>query len=180
MKKLLKVVGIIALILIAAFLITGLFVNGDIHIEREVSINKDKASVFNYIKFMEHQKEFSVWHKIDPDQVHIMKGTDGTVGAIHSWVSKNDSVGEGEQEIKSIIEGDRIDFELRFQKPDEMSCTAYFTTKVDGIGTKVLWGFDMNIPYPFNAFMLFTDMDEMLGPDLQGGLNNLKSILEKE
>ena len=45
-------------------------------------------------------------------------------GAIQRWDSKNDNIGEdvgqGEQEIKNMTE-DRIDLELRFKRPFELS-----------------------------------------------------------
>ena len=34
--------------------------------------------------------------------------------------------------------------------------------------------------YPMNIMLLFLNMEKMLGPDLQTGLNNLKEILERE
>ena len=46
--------------------------------------------------------------------------------------------------------------------------------------TKVKWTFEGSIPYPWNIFNLFMDMDEAMGPDLEKGLNNLKVILESE
>jgi hypothetical protein len=33
--------------------------------------------------------------------------------------------------------------------------------------------------YPTNLMLLFMDMEEMLSPDLQNGLNNLKTLLEQ-
>jgi hypothetical protein len=45
--------------------------------------------------------------------------------------------------------------------------------------TSVTWGFFGKMKYPMNASLLFLDMDQMLGKDLEGGLNNLKQILER-
>ena len=90
-------------------------------------------------------------------------------------------VGKGEQEIKSITDGARIDMELRFKKPMEMTDNAYMITEaVDSTHTKVKWGFFGKTAYPMNIMGLFMDMDKMLGPDLQKGLDNMKGILEKQ
>lgn len=181
MKSVLKIIGIVILILIVAILVTGLFVSADIHVERQVSINKDRTTVFNFIKHLENQDKFSVWQQMDPNMKHTLTGTDGTVGAVSAWESDNEQVGVGEQEITNIKEGERIDFELRFKKPEEMNSMAYFTTADEGTGTKVAWGFDAHVPYPFNAFMIFAgDLDAQLGPDLEKGLGNLKTIMESE
>lgn len=45
--------------------------------------------------------------------------------------------------------------------------------------TSVIWGIYGKIKYPMNLSLLLMDMDSMLGKDLEGGLNNLKLILEK-
>ncbi len=46
--------------------------------------------------------------------------------------------------------------------------------------TRVQWGFDGRMPYPMNLMLLFVDMEEALGNDLETGLNKLKTILEAE
>jgi hypothetical protein len=107
-------------------------------------------------------------------------GTDGTVGAIAGWDSKDKNVGVGEQEIKKIVEGKRIDFELRFKVPFESTDNAYMITEaVSTNQTKVKWGFDGKMPYPMNLMLPIMNMEEMLGKDLQDGLNNLKAVLEE-
>ncbi len=110
---------------------------------------------------------------------HTTSGTDGQKGFIVHWVSESDSVGEGEQEITSITEGERVDFALRFIKPQEMESSAYMTTTNENGGTEVTWGFEFDVPYPFNIFMIGADMDSQLGPDLEYGLKKLKGILEQ-
>ena len=44
--------------------------------------------------------------------------------------------------------------------------------------TTVSWGFNGKMKYPMNLMLLFMDMEEMLGNDLQTGLENLKNVLE--
>ncbi len=45
--------------------------------------------------------------------------------------------------------------------------------------TKVKWGFSGRMDYPMNLMLLFMNMEEMLGKDLDKGLQNLKAVLEK-
>lgn len=107
-------------------------------------------------------------------------GVDGTVGAISAWESSDKNVGVGEQEIKKIIEGERIDFELRFKVPFESTDHAYFTTEAISLReTRVKWGFNGKMPYPMNLMLPFMGMEDVLGKDLLAGLNSLKVILEK-
>jgi hypothetical protein len=107
-------------------------------------------------------------------------GTDGTVGFISAWESDTSDVGAGAQQIKKIAEGVRLDFEIRFKKPFEATDYAYMITEsVSDAKTKVKWGFKGSMPYPMNLMLVFMNMEKMLAPDLQNGLENLKGILEK-
>jgi hypothetical protein len=105
-------------------------------------------------------------------------GTDGTVGFISKW-SGNDEVGVGEQEIKGITDGEKIDMELRFKKPFESTSQAYLITEsVDSSATKVRWGFTSTMPYPMNLMTLVMNMDKSVGKDFEEGLSNLKAKCE--
>jgi hypothetical protein len=173
---LIGIVGIVALVLVIA-----LFIKQDYAVEREVVINKQKDEVFNYIKYLKNQDSFSVWANRDPKMKKEYRGTDATVGFVSAWESKSDSVGKGEQEIKGIKEGERVDYELRFIEPFESTDNAYMTTeKIDENQTKVKWGFNGKMKYPMNLMCIFVDMDAMLGKDLKQGLDNLKANLEKK
>jgi hypothetical protein len=177
--KFFKKIIIVIISLITLVLITALFVNGEYHVEREISINQPNDIVFQYIKLLKNQDEYSVWKKMDPNMKKTFKGEDGTVGFISAWSSKNEKVGTGEQEITAIIENVRVDSKLRFKEPFEAEDNAYMATKpTSSKQTKVTWGFNGKMDYPMNLMMLFMDMDEMLGPDLNNGLKNLKKILE--
>ncbi len=179
--KVLKYILITLVVIIAVPLIVALFVKSDYKVEREIVINKPRADVFNYIKYIKNQDNYSTWNRRDPSMEKKYSGTDGTVGFIAGWNSIDKEVGEGEQEIKAITEGERIQTELRFKRPFEGTDTAYFvTTDASATSTKVVWGFDGSMPYPMNLMCLFMDMDKMLGAELEKGLVDLKGILEKQ
>jgi hypothetical protein len=175
-KKILLVIGgLIILLLIAA-----LFIKKEFHVDRQITIAKPKAEVFDYLKYLKNQDHFSKWALMDPNMKKYYRGTDATVGFVSGWDSQNKDLGKGEQEIKKITDGERIDYELRFMEPMESTNKAYLTTSaVDSSQTKVEWGFDGNMAYPMNLMLVFVNMDKMLGQDLETGLNNLKRELEK-
>jgi hypothetical protein len=173
-RFLLILVGIIAIALIAA-----LFVDGDISIKKEVVINKPKQQVFDYIKLLKNQNEYSVWNKMDPNMKQSYTGTDGTVGFISAWEGNSD-VGKGAQTITAIVEGEKLETDLHFIKPWESHSKAFMTTSaVTDSTTTVSWGFNSKMPYPMNLMCLFTDMKKMLGEDYDKGLASLKTTLEK-
>lgn len=178
--KTLKTILIGLLSLIVLLLIIALFVKKDYGVVREITINKSNQEVFDYIKLLKNQDNFSRWATMDPNMKKSYTGTDGTVGFISAWESTNDEVGVGEQEIMKIVEGERIDFELRFIKPFESKDAAYMTTSaINDSTTLVKWGFNGHMDYPMNLMLLTMDFDKMLGGDFETGLSNLKGVLEK-
>ncbi len=179
--KIVKRILIVVVILIAIPLVAALFIKKDYAVEREVIINKPKAEVFEYVKYLKNQNKFSKWANLDPNMKQEFRGTDGTVGFVSAWESQSDDVGKGEQEIKGIKDGERIDYEIRFLKPFESTSPAYMTTEtINGNQTKVKWGFSGHMPYPMNIMLGVMNMEKMLGDDFQLGLNNLKGIMEKQ
>lgn len=177
--KALKIIGLVLAAIIVLLLVTALFVDGKYAIEREVTINKAKQEVFDYVKYLKNQNEFSVWAKIDPAMKTEFRGEDGTVGFVSAWDSENPKAGKGEQKIVKIADGERIDYEIHFIEPMESTDYAYLTfAAVDDSTTAVKWGFRGEMKYPMNLMLLTMDMEKMLAPDLQNGLNNLKGIME--
>jgi uncharacterized membrane protein len=180
MKKSFKIIVIVLLSILALVLITALFVRKDYKVERSISINRPKQEVYDYVKFLKNQNEYSVWAKIDPNMKLDFRGTDATVGFVSAWDSPVKEAGKGEQEIVRIYEGEKIEYIIRFFKPMESTDNAYMSFKSENdSATNVTWAIYGNMKYPTNLSLLFMDMDAMLGKDLSGGLSNLKTILEK-
>lgn len=180
MKFLLKLI-IVVLSIVAILLIVALFVDGNYSVSRSIEIERSQADVAEYITHLENQKEYSVWYKKDPALQLSTSGTDGTVGFISRWSSKNDEVGKGEQEITKIIDEVGIDTEIRFKEPMELTSNASIrTTALHNTKCSISWTFYGETPYPFNLMALFIDMEKEIGPDLENGLKNLKVILESE
>jgi uncharacterized membrane protein len=175
-----KKILIILILIVAIVLIAAFFMPKNYAVEREITINKPVDSVFNYVKYLKNQNDFSVWANIDPKMKSTYKGTDGAVGSISAWESKVKEVGIGEQEITKIEVGKRIDFALRFKEPMEDNAVGFMSTEsIAANQTKVKWGISGVMPYPMNIMLPMMKMDQMIGNDLQKGLENLKVKLEK-
>ena len=175
-----KKISLLIASIIAIPFIIALFMKTDYSVEQNVTINATNAEVFNYIKLLKNQDNFSKWAMMDPNMKKSYQGVDGTVGFVSAWDSENEEVGKGEQEIIKISEGKRIDFELRFLSPFEATSPAYMiTTAISENTTNVAWGFQGHIDYPMNIMFLFMNFEQVIGDDLQTGLNNLKVIIEK-
>jgi hypothetical protein len=178
--KILKKILIGVVLLIVILLVIALFISKEMTAEREIVINRPKQEVFNYIKFLKNQNNYSKWASLDPAMKTEFRGTDGTPGFVSAWDSEKDNVGKGEQEIKKVVEGERLDTELRFIKPFESTAQGYMITEaVSDNQTKVKWGFSGRMAYPLNLMKLFMNPEKSVGDDFSTGLNNLKTILEK-
>lgn len=177
----LKKFSIAVLMLIALPFIIALFVQKEYSVVTQITIDKPVAEVFDYVKRLKNQDNFSVWAQMDPDMVKSYRGTDGTVGFVSHWESQLEEVGVGEQEIMRIDEGKRVDFELRFFSPFESTDPAFMSTEAVGANqTLVQWGFDGHLDYPMNLMFLFLDFETMIGNDLNQGLKQLKQQLESQ
>ncbi|HMK25452.1 MAG TPA: SRPBCC family protein [Chitinophagaceae bacterium] len=169
---LLVIAGIIALLLIMA-----LFMKKEHYVKREIIINAPRQKVFDYVKLLKNQEQFSKWAAADADRNKEFKGTDGTVGFIYAW-SGNKKAGEGQKEIKNIIEGKRIETEMRFVKP--MAAIAHVimeTESLSGDQTRVYWSNRSALKYPLNIMVPL--VEKMVAKEMDISLSNLKNILEK-
>lgn len=169
---LLIVAGIIALLLIIA-----LFMKKDHYVRREIVINAPRQKVFDYVKLLKNQEEFNKNAAVDADRKKEFKGTDGTVGFVYAW-SGNKNAGQGEKEIKHIIEGKRIEAEIRFVKPMVATASIIMETEsLSGDQTKVSWSNAGTLKYPVN--IMIPMMEKHVAKDMDSSLSTLKNILEK-
>jgi hypothetical protein len=147
-------------------------------IEKSKEIRKPASDVFNYLKYTRNQDNFSVWNMSDPGMKKEQSGTDGEVGFIYRWDSQNKNVGAGEQETTAIIPGKQIDSAIRFFRPMKNTGKSSFVIEDSRNNqTQVTWIFESPSKFPM---LLFAPIfKKMLGKDLEKGLENLKTILEK-
>lgn len=152
----------------------------DFHYEREVIINRSKDTLFAYLRLLKNFQNWNPFLKKDPQTKTEYRGNDGEIGFTASWNGNRD-VGSGEQEISRIIEGQRVEFELRFKKPFKATNNGYFSVEsLSGTQTKVRWGMTGKNPFPMSLIGLFINCDKMIGSEFQDGLNKLKTVLEKQ
>jgi len=159
-------------------LILGLIAPKQYEVNRSIVIDKPLSEVFNYLKLIKNQDDWSPWKKKDPNMKQTFLGTDGEVGFVSKWEG-NKTVGMGEQEIKRIVVNELIETQLRFLKPWKSQSDAYLrVVDLESGQTNVTWGFKGKNVFPFSIFMLFMNMDKAVGKDFEEGLTNLKEHLE--
>lgn len=162
---------------IAILLLLGLFVRKEHFVKNQILINAPLSKVFNYIKFLKNQDEFNAHAMVSPDRKREFKGSDGNIGYIYSW-SGDKEAGIGEKEIIDIIDGVRMEAEIRFTKPMEAKATIIFETEyISENQTQLSWTNTGKLKYPLNVMIPI--MEKSVNKGMKLSLKNLKNILEK-
>jgi hypothetical protein len=164
--------------IIALLLIIAALSRKEHYVQRSITINAPIQKVFDYIKLIKNQDAFNKHAMAGTDRKKEFKGIDGTVGYIYAW-SGNKDAGEGEKEIKSIVEGKSVEMEIRFVKPMKVSATIIMETEaLSDNQTKVSWSNAGILNFPIN--ILIPMMEKSVAKDMDISLNTLKNILEKQ
>ncbi len=165
-------------ILIIALLIAALFVKKEVVIKQQIIINCPKQDVYDYIKFLKHEDTYNKWVMADRALKKDFTGTDGTLGYLFVWESKDKNIGEGEQEITKLTEGREVECEIRFISPRKNKAVSLMTTDSVSPGvTRVEWVFSSRMKYPGN--LMRSKYIKRIGKDLATSLKSLKERLER-
>lgn len=167
---------LILLSIVALLLFAALFMKRTHYVKREIIIHAPNQKVFDFLKLLKNQDKFNKWAKEDPSRNWNYKGTDGTVGFVISW-NGNKNVGEGEKEIMNIVEGKRIETQIRFVRP--MKTTADIVMETEPISdnqTKVSMSNAGSLKYPVNIMIPL--VEKMFPKDMDSSLLMLKTLLE--
>jgi hypothetical protein len=82
--------------------------------------------------------------------------------------------------ITGITPFEKVDMDLHFIKPFETTNKTVFSMTPQGEDYKFSWEMSGASPFPFNIVHLFMDMEKMVGPDFEKGLNTLKEKVMTE
>ena len=100
------------------------------------------------------------------------------VDAKRILLTADKNAGIGEKEIKNIIEGKRIETEIRFVKPMRVSASVIFETEsLSENKTKVNLINTGTLKYPLN--MMIPMAEKNFTKEMDASLSTLKDILEK-
>jgi len=147
-----------------------------VHVERAVSIDAPRTTVFMLVNGFKLFNRWSPWYALDPGATYTYEGPANGVGARLVWNGNPDTLGSGSQEILESRPYDLVKTRLDFG-PQGVA-TGQFTLAPDGAGTRVMWAFDTDLGMnPVSRYMglLF---DRLVGADFEKGLASLKQLAE--
>lgn len=175
MKNFLRFLLALFILLIAAILVLGVIEPKDVTVQRSVMINAPAPAIFDQIVKFKNWPHWSPWYQMEPSEQISYYGIDGQVGSGYHWVGQKTGTGD----MKNTGVTDRqMNYLLSFIKPFKKDATGFFKLKDTAGQTMVTWSVSMHTSFPWNASAVLVNMDKMLGPDFENGLNNLKKYVE--
>ncbi|MFT5674257.1 MAG: hypothetical protein ACI808_000172 [Paraglaciecola sp.] len=173
--KVLKKAFFVVAGLFVLLLTVGILLPSEFKVQRSVIINAPASEVYKHVVNLRNWTAWGVWFKRDPNMLITYAGAEGEIGMTSRWESEQE--GNGEMVIIAIEPNQRFIYSLYFPEMD-MASTGEFIFKEENGQTKVIW-----LDYgdlgsnPINHyFSLF--IDQMIGPDFEVGLVNLKNLSE--
>jgi hypothetical protein len=101
------------------------------------------------------------------------------VNDVHNWPAWSPwEANEGRMTIERSEAPRLVGLKLELFKPWKATNVTTFSFDPAPEGTKVTWTMDGTNNFSAKAFSLFTDMDELVGRDLERGLTALKTVAE--
>lgn len=175
--KLLKILFFIIVGLIVILSVVGLFLPKTAHLERSIVIKASQEKVFNQVNSFKNFNTWSPWYGLDPDAKYTYSEIETGVGAKMEWSSKMPSVGTGVQEIIESRYPDYVKNKLIFGDGAENS-GSFLLEKIGANETKVTWAFDGNFESSIVDRYFGLMLENLLGPQYEQGLKNLKKTVE--
>lgn len=174
MKLVLKLLAGLVLV-ICGLVAAGFALPSAFKVERVVQIEAPAAEVFALIASPREWKRWSAWNARDPAMQIEYIGPESGLGAGWSWQSATE--GNGSMEFTAAVPGERLDYVLRFADVG-MESKGVLRIEPSGSGVRLSWSNEGDMGgNPINRwFGLF--MDDLVGPDFEAGLANLKQLAE--
>ena len=157
-----------------AILVVGLLLPSQAHVEREITIDAPRATVFGLLNDFRQINKWSPWLDEDANAHFEISGPPRGVGAKIVW--DGSIVGQGEQTITASVPFERIvsSLDLGGKRP---VTTAFELTESDA-GTVVVWSFGTDFGMNLADRYLGLVLDGIVGEDFEKGLVSLRTMAE--
>lgn len=148
-------------------------------VTRTLDINAPAARILGLITNFHDWIDWSPWEGIDPNLQRTYAGPDSGVGASYTW-SGNKKAGAGTMAIEAADDAG-VDIALTFTKPFKSKSRTTFTLAGEAAGdhTAVTWSVLTPKTFMLRIMSVFISLEKTVGPDLEKGLAQLKSVAER-
>ncbi|MHA7305994.1 SRPBCC family protein [Arthrobacter sp. TMN-49] len=145
-------------------------------VSRSAVIPAPAEEIYPLVISFREWTNWSPWEGLDPDMQRSYAGPVQGVGATYTWKG-NGKAGAGTMEIVDATEPTKIQIRLEFSKPMKAVNPTTFTFVPEGDGTRVTWTMTGDNKGLSRVFMLFMNMDKMVGGDFEKGLTQLAAAV---
>ena len=175
--KIIKYLVLLLLVIVIGGAVYVMLQPNDYDVKRTKTIKAPANVIFNNINDFKNWKAWGPWLEDDPSIVETYSDKTAGVGGAYSWTSEN---GPGNMKTVALEENKSIDQKIQFS--DYEPSDVYWTLEETEEGTLVTWGMKADeTPFMFKfGAVMSGGMDNMLGPMLAKGLDNLNVIIEDE
>lgn len=177
LKKILLGLGAIIALVVVVVLILAAMKPDEFRVERSTAIKASADKIFPLINDLHAFGTWSPYEKMDPNMLRRYEGPSAGVGAIYGW-SGNGNAGEGQMEIVESVTDEKVVLKLDFTKPFEAHNLVEFTLAPDGEATRVTWAMHGPVTFLPKIMHVIFDMDQMVGGQMEEGLQRLKAKVE--
>jgi uncharacterized protein YndB with AHSA1/START domain len=150
----------------------------DYRLTRATVIAAPAARVFSHVNDLRQWDDWSPWAKLDPNAKVTFEGPGAGQGATFRW-DGNDKVGAGTMTITESRPNERVATRTDFVKPFAGTSSADFVFSQVGDQTNVIWTMAGTHNFIGKAMCLVYSMEQMLGPQFEQGLAQLKQVAER-
>lgn len=171
-----RIVLAVIAVIVAIIVIVPEFIDADVTITRTIEVNKPVDQVYNVVKDFNYYKQWNAWSQMDKDATGEISGPVGEVGSSWSW--NGDTIGIGTLTIEALVPNQSITNRMEFFTPMAGEAQGLWNfDMIDSAVTKITWTYAGTTDSYFMRYMN-PMMEGMLGPQLETGLNNLKTLIE--
>ena len=150
----------------------GFLLPSKTHVERSVTIAAPAEQIFEYVGTTKRWPEWVAWKPTKWE----FPGAESGAGAESKW---EDEQGGGHLKMTKADPQAGVEYDLAFGGSAPVPGWIRFSP--EGMGTKVVWGFDMDSGMnPINRYFCYFCLDSLVGSDFEKGLGNLKKKVETE
>ena len=172
-RRILLIILCIALVVISI----GFILPRTIHVERTMSLNASKKTVFNQVNTLENWVRWFPLVKMDTAVQLVFSGPVAGVGAKLKWLSSDKNVGNGSVSIISGFSSDSLEVVFDFAEKGKSTGRFRFIKENQNTNVSVRIESDLGMNPLSRWFGLFSD--RLIGPDIEQGLFNLNHLVQE-
>lgn len=163
--------------IVVLFVAVGLLLPKEYEVSRSIVIDAEPAEIYPNVVDLKQWSSWGVWFQRDPNMQIEYGGPDRAIGMYSKWQSATQ--GSGEMEITELKHNRHVEYSLWFPEYD-MGSTGQIILETTPEGTRVIWRDSGEVgTNPVDRYLVLM-MDDMMGPDFETGLENLKTVVENQ